>query len=395
MATRSAKTLNIIAFLTIGLFILMVVGLLLAIGSSRLRDTAQHADAPTPTLLHDTPTPLHETPTPTPHEEPVLNLYNWTTYMDPAILDAFEEEYGVTVVEDFFGDNEELYAKIQAGNPGYDVIVPTDYMVEIMVSEGLLAELDHSKVPNISNVDSSFADPVYDPRLAHCVPYQWGTIALAYNFEAVGKELDSWDVMFSGESAGRIAWLAGSSHESRAVLGVTLLYLGYDPNTTNPEEINEARDLLIATKDDVVGYLPDTGQESLLAGDVDIVFEYGPDIFLIAQEGWGGTFRYVIPREGAIVWADNLCIPTGAPHPELAHKFIDFILRPEIGAQLSNYIGYSTPNAASLPLIDEALREFPGLYPTEEEKARLHFIRALGEAEALYDAAWNELGVEP
>jgi spermidine/putrescine transport system substrate-binding protein len=318
-----------------------------------------------------------------------LHLYNWTTYMDPAILEAFEKEYSVKVVEDFFGDNDELHAKIAPGNPGYDLVVPSDYMVEIMVDEGLLADLDHSKVPNIKNLDPLFANPTYDPGLAHCVPYQWGTTGMGYNFEAVGRELDSWDVMFSGEFAGRIAWQS----DPRGTLGIVLMYLGHDPNTTNADEINEAKDLLLKTKGDVVEFAEDTGQELLKSGDADIVFEYSGDIYQIASEEGGDKFRYVIPKEGGILWTDNICIPTGAPNPDLAAKFIDFLLRPEIGAQLSNYIGYNTPNAASLPDIDPAVRDFPGLYPTDEQKKVLHTIEGLGDAEQLYADAWTEIGI--
>jgi spermidine/putrescine transport system substrate-binding protein len=318
-----------------------------------------------------------------------LHLYNWTTYMDPAILEAFEKEYNVKVVEDFFGDNDELHAKIAPGNPGYDLVVPSDYMVEIMVSENLLENLDHSKVPNISNLDPLFANPTYDPGLAHCVPYQWGTTAMGYNSEAVGRELDSWEVMFSGEFAGRIAWQS----DPRGTLGIVLMYLGHDPNTTNPDEINEAKDLLLSTKGDVVEFAEDTGQELLKSGDADIVFEYSGDIYQIAIEEGGEKFKYVIPKEGGILWTDNICIPVGAPNPDLAAKFIDFLLRPDIGAQLSNYIGYNTPNAASLPDIDPAVRDFPGLYPTEEQKKVLHTIEGLGDAEQLYADAWTEIGI--
>jgi len=319
--------------------------------------------------------------------ETELNLYNWTTYMDPAIIAAFEKKYNVKVNEDFFGDNDELLAKIQPGNPGYDIIVPTDYMVDIMVAQNLLQELDHSKLANIGNVDDLFADPPYDPGLIHCVPYQWGTTALGYNRKAVGRDLDSWEVMFNHEFAGRISWLT----DARGVMGITLIYLGYDPNTTNPDEINEAKQLLLDTKSDVQAFAPDTGQELLLAGEVDITYEYSGDIFQIMSEN--PDFAYVIPKEGAILWTDNMCIPVDAPHPDLAHKFIDFLLDPEVGAQLSNFTAYGTPNKASLPFISEDMRNNPGVYPSDEVKKHLYFIKSLGEADKLYDQAWIELGV--
>jgi spermidine/putrescine transport system substrate-binding protein len=223
--------------------------------------------------------------------------------------------------------------------------------------------------------------------MEHCVPYQWGTTGLGYNIEAVGREIDSWDVMYSGEFAGRISWLS----DSRGVLGITLRYLGYNPNTTNPDEIQEALDLLLATKADVVAFAPDTGQILLDQGEVDIAYEYSGDIFQIMEEN--ENIRYVIPKEGTVLWTDNMCIPVGAPHPDLAHEFINFILDAQNGADLSNYTAYGTPNAASLPLIDPELLAEPGIYPSDETKANMFFIESLGEADLLYEEAWTSLGV--
>jgi spermidine/putrescine transport system substrate-binding protein len=299
----------------------------------------------------------------------------------------FEEEHNVRVNYDIFADNEELLAKIQPGNPGYDIIVPSDYMVEIMIEQGLLMELDESQIPNLSNLDPQFADPPYDPGDAHCVAYQWGTQGLGYNFAEVGREIDSWEVMFSGEFAGRISWLT----DARSVIGTALIYLGYNANTTNEAEIDEALQLLLDTKDDVVAFAPDTGQILLDSGEVDIAFEYSGDIFQIMEEN--EDIRYVIPREGSIIWTDNMCIPVGAPHPDIAHEFIDFILDAENGAALSNYTAYGTPNAASLPMIDEEYRNDPAIYPPDDVRARLYFIESVGEADVLYNDAWTRLGV--
>src|SRR5574341_1775262 len=316
-----------------------------------------------------------------------LNIYNWSTYMDPAIIERFEQQFGVKVTYDEYADNEEMLAKIQPGNPGYDIGVPTDYMVETMVNLELLIPLDHSKVPNLGNVDATFANPPYDPGMEHCAPYQWGTLGLGYNIAETGRELDSWDVMFNHEFADRISWLS----EARMTLGATLLYLGYDLNTTNPDEIDEARQLLEDTKDDVVAFAGDNGQELLNNGEVDIAFEYSGDIAQLMAAN--PDIRYTYPKEGTIVWTDNMCIPVGAPHPELAHAFINFILDPEIGGMLSNYIQYGTPNAAAQPYLDEAVVNNPAIYPPEDVKGRLHFIQTLGDADLLYEDAWTELGV--
>jgi len=317
----------------------------------------------------------------------VLNIYNWSTYIAPEMIPAFEKKYGVKVNYDLFGSNDELLAKIQPGNPGYDIIVPTGYMVEIMIKQDLLEKLDKSKLSNFNNIDKKFLDPPFDPGNQYCVPYQWGTVGLGYNVNKTGKELDSFDVMFNGEYSGRIAW----QDEERITMAAALLYLGYDPNTIKPEEITAAKDLLIKTKKDVKAFAPDTGQDLLVQGDVDIAYEYSGDIFQVQADH--PEMHYVIPKEGAVIWTDNLCIPTGAPHADMAHKFIDFILDAQNGATLSNYTAYGTPNAASLPMITKDLLDNPGIYPPPEVMKKLSFTRSLGEVDALYDEAWTELGV--
>ncbi len=314
-----------------------------------------------------------------------LNIYNWSTYIAPETIPRFEERYGVKVNYDIFDSNEELLAKLQGGNPGYDLIVPSDYMVEIMINLGMLEELDHENIPNIANLDPTFQNPRYDPGLKYCVPYQWGTMGIGYNIEATGGEIDSWWSFWDEKYAGRIAWL----DDPRAVMGVALLLLGYDINTTDPDQINEAKELLLEQKPLVAAFAPDTGQILLDEGEVDLTMEWSGDIFQVMEEN--PAIRYSIPKEGSIVWTDNMCIPKGAPHKELAEKFINYILEPEVGAELSNYIRYATPNAAALPLINEEDRNNPGIYPPPEVMERLQFVVDVGEATVLYDDAWTEI----
>jgi spermidine/putrescine transport system substrate-binding protein len=174
-------------------------------------------------------------------------------------------------------------------------------------------------------------------------------------------------------------------------MGAALVYLGLDPNTTNPDDINKATDLLLKTKKDVKVFAPDTGQDLLVQGDVDIAYEYSGDIFQVQADH--PDIHYVIPKEGSIIWTDNLCIPKGAPHADLAHKFLDYILDAQNGADLSNFTQYGTPNAASLPLIDAALRSNPSIYPSPELRKKLHFLVSVGDADALFTDAWTKLGV--
>jgi len=314
-----------------------------------------------------------------------LNVFNWSTYIAPDTIPNFEQEFGVKVNYDLYEGNEDLLAKLQAGNPGYDIIVPSDYMVEIMLNLEMLEEINHDNIPNMANIDETFLDPAFDPGNAHCVPYQWGTMGLGYNIEATGGEIDSWSVMFDEQYAGRIAWL----DDPRAVIGVALIMLGYDVNTTDPDQINEAKEMLIAQKELTAAYAPDTGQIMLAEGEVDLTLEWSGDVFQVMADD--PNLRYVLPKEGAIVWTDNLCIPTGAPHKELAEKFINYILDAQVGADLSNFIQYGTPNKASLPLVNEDDRNNPGIYPSAEVMKNLQFIVDVGEATILYDDAWTEI----
>lgn len=356
------------------------VGLLVIFGLA-LGACAGQAGAPAPAA----PAAEEAAQAPAAEEVKELNIYNWSTYIAPDTIPNFEKQFGVKVNYDLYDSNEELLAKIQPGNPGYDIIVPSDYMVSIMIKQDLLEEINHENIPNIKNLDPTFLDPPYDPGNKHCVAYQWGTMGLGYNIKATGGEIDSWGVMFDEKYAGRVAWL----DDPRATIGAVLIYLGYDINTTNPDEINEAKELLIEHKDKIAAFAPDTGQILLDEGEVDITHEWSGDIFQVMEEN--PDIRYVIPKEGSNVWTDNLCIPKGAPHKELAEKFINYILEPQVGADLSNYIHYATPNAAALPLINEEDRNNPGIYPPPETMKRLQYLVDVGEATLLYDEAWTDI----
>lgn len=319
----------------------------------------------------------------------VLNVYNWSTYIAPEVITQFEQKFGAKVKYDTYESNEALYAKIQPGNPGYDVVFPSDYMVKIMTSEGLLEELNLDNIPNKKHVDSKFINPPYDPGNKYTMPYQWGTLGIGYNIKATEGEVDSWAAMFEPKFKGRIALL----DDMRNTLGMILIYLGYNPNTTNPDEINKARDFMSKNKEAIAAFVPDTGQVLLDQGEVDLTFEYSGDIFQVMEEN--PNIRYAIPKEGAIVWTDNLVIPKGAPNKELAEKFINFILEPEVGAKISNFIHFGTPNKTSLEkgLINKEDLKNTSIYPPPEVFSKLKYIQDVGEATALYDEAWNEVKV--
>ncbi|MGH2412295.1 MAG: polyamine ABC transporter substrate-binding protein [Microcystaceae cyanobacterium] len=323
-------------------------------------------------------------------QENLLSVYNWSTYIDPEAIAEFEKQFGAKVKYDTYENNEELYAKLKPGNPGYDIIFPSDYMVTIMAKENLVEELHLENIPNIKNIDPKFLNPPFDPQNKYSLPYQWGTMGLGYNIKKTGGEIDSWAEIFNPKYKARVALI----DELRSMLGGILIYLGYDPNTTNPDEITKAKDYLIQHKDSIAAFAQDNGQLLLDQGEVDITVEWSGDIFQVMEEN--SDLRYALPKEGSLVWIDNMSIPKNAPHKELAEKFINFLLEPKISAKISNFIKYATPNktAIEMGLIDRKDLNNKEIYPSKAVFNRLTYLRDVGAASKLYDEAWTEVKVE-
>jgi spermidine/putrescine transport system substrate-binding protein len=355
----------------------------------------------------DHPEILTEWTCPPGFEGQTLSFYNWTTYIaedDPETADVnedtlrnFQELCGVTVQTDFFGSNEDLIARLQQGNPGYDIIVPTGTYIPQMNRQELLEPLDLSKIPNFANISEFLQDPVYDPGNVYSVPYQWGTIGVGYNIEAVGEEITSWEQVWN--YGGNVAWL----EDLRPMLGLGLRLLGYDANSTNPDEIAEAAFYLVDRGSNVRSIAVDDGQEKLLLGEADIVIEYSGDIYQIIaacesgeSENCAGKYAFSIPQEGGVLWVDNLAIAKDAPNPELAHVFIDYILDAQVGADISNYTAYASPNQAAIDgglILEEYLTD-PIIYPDEATNAVLFGIIDVGdEAAQIYTDNWVQLKV--
>ena len=236
-----------------------------------------------------------------------VNVYNWDTYIGETTLEDFTEATGITVRYDLFASNEEVFAKLREGNPGYDVIFPTNDFIERMIAADMLLPLDHSKIPNLGNVDPAFADPAFDPGLQHSAPYFWGTLGLGYRASAADpKALAD---LFEGDAyAGRIALI--NSIDS---ILAALKYLGHSLNTKDPAEITQAADALIQIKPKIKSFAPDTGQDLLIAGEVDVCLDYNGDVLQVMAED--DDLSYVVPEEGSLLWSDAMCIPKGAPEP--------------------------------------------------------------------------------
>jgi spermidine/putrescine transport system substrate-binding protein len=323
-----------------------------------------------------------------------LSIYNWSTYVAPDTISNFEAACEATITYDIYGSGDELLSRLRQGNPGYDIVVPPDQSIEVMIVEGLLEPLDLSLIPNFANLKADLIDRPFDPGNQYSIPYQWGTIGVGYDFNKVGKEITSWNDVW--DYAGPVAWL----EDKRPMFGIALAMLGYDPNSTDEAQINEAKEYLIEKGANVISIAADDGQEQLIRGDADIVVEFMGDVFqVIAQcaedPACDKDIRYVLPEEGGNIWIDNMTIPVGAQNIALAHAFIDYVLDANVGASISNYTAYATPNQASVDagLIDESLLSSPAIYPPDEALANLFFIAPNLDFEFLYSDAWDEVKI--
>jgi spermidine/putrescine transport system permease protein len=322
-----------------------------------------------------------------PAPERVLNVYIWSNYIAPETVKKFEDRHRVRVNVDLYDTNEALLAKIQAGNTAYDVICPSNYPIQILRAQGLLLPLDHSALPNLKHLDPALLDRPYDPGNRHSVPYVWGTCGIGYNRKRTGP-IDSWAALWDPRFQGRVLML----DDARETLGAALKRGGRSLNATDEGWLREAQRLLIQQKPIVKLYDSGSFDAALLSGDVWLA------------QGWSGQFakvrdedpdlEYVVPKEGGSLFVDSLAIPKGAPHPELAHAFVDFTMEPEIAAEICRTMQYSTPNLAAIPLLPASIRDNPAIFPPPDVMGRVELIEDIGEATVLYDRLWTEVKAE-
>jgi spermidine/putrescine transport system substrate-binding protein len=321
-------------------------------------------------------------------EEPKLNFYNWDTYIGETTLEDFKDASGIDVNMSLFATNDELFAKLRAGNPGYDVIVPGSEFVERMIQADLLEPLDHAKIPNIKNVAPEFInDAPYDPGRKYSMPYTWLVIGVGYRKSKVKEIPDSWKWLFDSDAyKGRIAVMSDASELFRNCFK----YLGQSINSTSPELIKQAEAMLIKQKPNIKSFHEDNGQDLLLSGEVDVVMEYNGDIAQIMAED--DDINFVVPKEGAMKQSDTLAIPKGAPHPENALKFINFILDAKTGKEIFETIKYPSPNAAATALMPASYKDNKVIFPPADVMAKCEYPRYLGaDFTRLLDEAMTRL----
>jgi spermidine/putrescine transport system substrate-binding protein len=317
-------------------------------------------------------------------------LYTWVEYMDPDILTQFEEECGVKVTETNFDSNETLLATLQAGGADYDIVVPSDYMVQIMVDEGMLMELDWNVITNIQNMEELNVDQYFDPEQKYTVPYFWGTSGFAVDTNVVTDVTPSWSMMFDPESpyCGQMSML----DDERETIGAALMYLGYSINDTDPAHLEEAKNLLIDQSKCVKAYDSQTNDDLIISGETVLAHIWTGDAILAGLPDSGGRegIVYVIPQEGCTIWQDNMAIPVSAPNAYTAMVFMNYLQFPEVAAQNAEWVGYGTPNAAAKEFIDPDILADEGIYPPAEVASHLQWIEDVGEALELYDRIWTE-----
>lgn len=323
-------------------------------------------------------------------EGQTLSLFNWATYIGDNTVSDFEILCGVTVAYDVYESDESLIARLRQGNPGYDIAFPTDYAVNIIIRDELAGEIDLANIPNIANIDERYLDPYFDPDNGHSVPYVWGTTGIAYDLDATGEDITTWEQVFEYE--GRVAWL----DSPRAMFGAALTVLGLDPNTTDVDEIDQAKNYLIEHAGNVVAIASDDGDTLLAQGEVDIAVEYGGDVFQQIAECECDNLKYAVPEKGGILDLTSVLLLGDGPNPELAQVFMDYLLDPDVHAAIVNTIYYPSPNRVAIEegLIDPAFLENPAGNPPAEVLAEMFYILAVDDAaEQAYNDAWDEVKI--
>lgn len=314
-----------------------------------------------------------------------LNVLNWGDYIDPELLRQFEDETGISIKYTTMTSNEEMLVKLASADNIYDVCFPSDYLIEKLVADDLLYAINKTNIPNLSNIDPRFLDLSFDPGNKYSVPYMWGTVGILYNTTMVTDPVDSWNILWDEKYAGQILMY----DSMRDTIGITLKKLGLDINTRNEADILAAQEALIAQKPLVRAYLTDDIKMELINGSAAMGVVYSGDAVYCISEN--PDLAYVVPKEGSNVWFDNIIIPKTSKHTAEAEQFINFLCDAKVAAQNSDYIGFSTPNAAALALMDPAYAEDPTYNPPQDVLDRCQIFQDLGDFVKVFSDAWTKV----
>jgi putrescine transport system substrate-binding protein len=319
-------------------------------------------------------------------QDKVVNVYNWSDYIDPTIIEEFTKETGIKVVYDVFDSNEILETKLLAGGSGYDVVVPSANFLARQIEAGVFQKLDWAKLPNISNLWDVVLQRTakYDPGNEYSVNYMWGTVGLGYNTkkvtEALGIEVvDSWDIFFDPAKLAKLADCGVYVLDSPSdILPTAMMYLGLDPESKSPDDFAKAQELLMKIRPYIRKFHSSEYINALANGDICLAVGWSGDVFQArdraAEADQGVTVAFSIPKEGAEMWFDQLAIPADAQHVDEAHAFVNYLMKPEVAAKASNYIFYANGNKASQQFIEKEIIEDPAIFPDEATLQKLFTV---------------------
>lgn len=312
--------------------------------------------------------------------EGALNVYNWSDYISPETLRAFEREFGVRVTYDTYESNEELLAKLQAGAGGYDVVVPSTYAAPALIAQGLALPLRKEHLTNWEHLSPEFLGRPFDPDNRYTVPWQWGVTGLAWRTDLLAEAPASWGVFHDGRLRGKLTMM----DDVRDVIGAWLRHRGRSINSRDPAHLAEARADAIRAKPNLKAFISAPVKGQLVAGDVWVAQLWNGDTRQAAREE--PRIAFALPREGSTMWIDSLLVPRSAPHRRAAHEFVNYLLRPDVAASVAATTGYGSANRAAMPLIED-----PVPYPSPDELSRLELQEDLGRDNALWDRIWTEI----
>jgi spermidine/putrescine transport system substrate-binding protein len=316
-----------------------------------------------------------------------LNVFIWSEYLPDEVVADFTKETGIKVKLTTYESNETMYAKIKMlDGKGYDIVAPSAEFVSRMAAEGLLAPIDKGKLPNLPNLDDTFRNLPYDPENGHSVPYMWGTTGIAVNTDLVPEgQITGYADLWNPALAGKLLL----PDDMRTTLGMALKVLGYSTNDTDPAHIEQAYLRAKSLYPAVKVFDSDSPKQALLNREVSVAVLWNGEAYV--ANGENGKIVYVYPKEGANRWVDNLCIPKNAANVDNAHAFINYLLRPEVAARISQEMGYATPNKAAMPMLPAEIRDNPIIYPPADKLTGSEFETDLGPAQRLYEQYWSKL----
>ena len=315
----------------------------------------------------------------------VLHIYSWADYIKPDIVRRFERAHDCRVVIDTFDSNESMYAKLKAGASGYDLLVPSSYMVSLMHAQGMLRPLDHALLPNLVHVDPEYLRIAIDGTMDHSVPYMVVNTGLAYLKSRVKDFVPSWAMFDRADLKGRMTML----NDMRETIGAGLKSLGHSLNSTDPKELGEARDVVLRWKANIAKFENEQYKTGIASGEFLLVHSYSGDILQVRREN--PDVAFAIPREGTAISVDDLVIPKGAREIALTHAFIDFLHDPAVAAENSAFLSYLCPNTAGYALLPEEMRKDPAVFLSPELRAKSEIFADIGAANALYVRIWDEI----